>query len=87
MAKNRRVIATPPGATIMEQITDKGMTQKELAVRMELSKQHVDKLINGEVRLTAETAMKLESVLGIPASYWNNLEIIYCKKLQKGETE
>lgn len=87
MAKSRHTIATPPGTTIKEQIEDRGMTQKELAARMKLSEKHISKLINGEVHLTPETAMKLEFVLGIPARYWNNLETIYREKLQKIEEE
>lgn len=87
MVRSCHIIATPPGATIKEQIDDRGMTQKELASRMEMSEKHISNLINGEVHLTPEVAMKLEFVLGVPASYWNNLEAIYREKLQKVEEE
>ena len=35
--KSRTIIATPPGATIKEQLENRGMTQKEFAVRMDMS--------------------------------------------------
>lgn len=87
MVKSRSVIATPPGATIREQLEDRGMKQKEFAIRMGMSEKHISQLINGEVHLTPETAEKLEMVLGIPASFWNNLEAIYQEKVAKAKIE
>lgn len=87
MVKSRSVIATPPGATIREQLEDRGMKQKEFAVRMGMSEKHISQLINGDVHLTPETAEKLEMVLGIPASFWNNLEAVYQEKLAKAKAE
>ncbi len=80
-------IATPPGSAIKEQLIDRGMSQKEFAARMDLSEKHVSRLINGEVQLTPEVAMRLEMVLGVPASFWNNLEAIYREKLIKIKDE
>ena len=87
MVRSRSFIATPPGATIKEQLNDRGMSQKEFAARMDLSEKHVSKLINGEVQLMPEMAVKLELVLGVPAGFWNNLEAIYREKLIKAEAE
>ena len=81
MEKSRTYIATPPGATIKEQLLDRGMNQKEFAARMDMSEKHISRLINGDVILTPETALRLEMVLGIPASFWNNLEARYREKL------
>ena len=68
--KSRTIIATPPGYTIREQLGQRGMTQKEFAVRMDMSEKHISHLINGEVRLTPNTALRLELVLGLSASFW-----------------
>lgn len=87
MVRSRSYIATPPGATIKEQLHDRGMSQKEFATRMDMSEKHISKLINGEVRLTPETALRLEMVLGVPAKFWNNLEAIYREKIIKAEAE
>ena len=85
MVRSRSIIATPPGATIKEQLNDRGMSQKEFAVRIDMSEKHVSKLINGEVQLTPEVAVRLEIVLGVPARFWYNLEAIYREKLIKAD--
>lgn len=87
MVKSRTYIATPPGATIKEQLEDRDMSQKEFAIRMDLSEKHVSKLIHGEVALTPDVAERLELVLGVPAKFWNNLEIIYREKILKANAE
>ncbi len=87
MVRSRSYIATPPGATIKEQLNDREMSQKEFAARMDMSEKHISKLINGEVKLTPEVAVRLEMVLGVPAKFWNNLEAVYREKLLKVESE
>ena len=87
MVRSRSIIATPPGATIKEQLNDRGMSQKEFAARMDMSEKHISRLINGEVQLTPETAVRLEVVLGVPAKFWNDLEAIYREKIIKAEAE
>ena len=87
MVRSRSFIATPPGATIKEQLNEKGMSQREFAARMDMSEKHISKLINGEVQLTPEVAVRLEVVLGVPAKFWNNLEAVYREKLIKVEVE
>ena len=85
--RSRKTIATPPGSTIREQLEDRGMTQREFALRMDMSEKHISKLINGEVRLTPDVALRLEYVLGIPAQFWINLEAIYQDKCARVQAE
>ena len=87
MVKSRSFIATPPGATIKEQLLDRGLSQKEFALRMGMSEKHISKLINGDVQLTPEVAVRLEMVLGVPAKFWNKLEATYREKLIKANAE
>lgn len=87
MMQSKTYIATPPGATIKEQLVDRGMSQKEFAQRMNVSEKHISKLINGEVQLTSDMALRLEMVLGLPARFWSNLEAIYREKLQLVQNE
>ena len=85
--KSKTTIAIPPGVTIKEQLVDRGMSQKEFAFRMDMSQKHISKLINGEVQLTSEAALRLEMVLGLPAHFWSNLEIIYREQLVRVQAE
>lgn len=87
MVRSKTVIATPPGATIKEQLIDRMISQKEFALRMGMSEKHISRLINGEVLLTSDVAVRLEMVLGIPALFWLNLEAVYQDKLAKVKAE
>lgn len=87
MNKSKTTIAIPPSATIKEQLEDRKMTQKEFAHRTGLSEKRVSKLINGEIRLTNDVALRLEFVLGISARFWNNLESLYREKLAQVKAE
>jgi len=81
------IIAIPPGETIKDQLKIREMHQTEFAKRMGMSTKHISQLINGKVPLTHQTTLKLESVLGIPARFWNNLEAIYQEDLARIEQE
>lgn len=85
--ESKTYIAFPPGETIREVLDDRKMTQKEFSCRMDMSQKHISHLINGEVQLTNDMALRLEMVLGIEASFWNNLERQYREKLVKVEME
>lgn len=82
MTNSRTYIAIPPGATVKEQLLNRDMSQKEFALRMDMSEKHISKFLNGDVILTTDMASRLEMVLGLPARFWNNLESIYREKLQ-----
>lgn len=87
MLHSKNTIAVPPGATIREQLENRGMPQKEFALRMGMSEKHISRLINGKVELTPEVALRLESVLGLPARFWNNMESVYREQLSRVESE
>lgn len=87
MERSRSFIAIPPGATIKEQLADRGMNQKEFALRMGMSEKHISKLVNGEVQLTIDVARRLEMVLGLPAQFWCNLEAVYRETIAKVNEE
>lgn len=87
MLRSKNYIAVPPGETIREQIQNRGMSQKEFASRMEMTTKHISQLLNGEVRLTPDVAVRLEMVLGVPAKFWNNLEAVYREKIIKANAE
>lgn len=80
-------IAIPLGETIREMLEDKGMTQKGFADRMNCTEKHICKLIDGETAITPKTALRLETVLGAPTSFWNGLEAGYREDLQRARQE
>lgn len=68
---------TPPGDTLADTLEEKGMSQTELADRLGLSRKHVNEIIQGKAPISADTALKLETVLGTPAAFWLNLDRHY----------
>jgi addiction module HigA family antidote len=70
-------VAIPPGETLAEEIEARGMSQSELARQMNRPVQAINEIINGGKAITAETALQLEEVLGIPGSFWVRLEADY----------
>lgn len=73
--------AIPPGETLLETIEHLGMTQAELAKRMDRPLKTINEIIKGKAAITAETSLQLERVLGVPANFWNNLERNYRQAL------
>ena len=73
----------PPGLTIQETLDAISMSLSELAVRICMPIEKVDELISGKTRLTQDIANLLEQALGIPSSFWLNMECDYRKSLQK----
>jgi addiction module HigA family antidote len=74
---------TAPGETLEEILADRRMTQTELADRLGMAQKTVNEIIRGKAPLTQETALALESVLGIPASFWNRYEAAYRESLAR----
>jgi HTH-type transcriptional regulator/antitoxin HigA len=71
-------VAIPPGEYLVEEIEERGMTQKELAKRMGRPLNAINEIIKGKKAITAQTALQLEDVLPeIPARFWLNLETDY----------
>lgn len=69
--------AIPPGTILQLELTQREITQAELASRAGLSPKHVNQVIKGVVPLSAEMALALERVLGTPSHVWNGLEAAY----------
>ncbi len=79
---------TPPGDSLSELIETLGMSQVELAKRMGRPTKTINEIIKGIARVTSETALQLERVLGTPASFWNQREAHYQEFLaRQAETE
>lgn len=69
--------AVAPGDVLEEHREAAAITQTELADRLGLSNEHVTRIIAGLEPLTPETALRLESVFGLPAHIWLGIEARY----------
>lgn len=69
--------ASPPGETLAETLEHLVMTQAELAERMGRPLKTINEIVAGKAMITSDTALQLEKVLGVPASFWSNRERQY----------
>ena len=75
MICNERLIAIPPSATILEQLKNRNMTQKQLGSHLELSDEKMSLLMKGKLELTQDIADQLEDEIDEKiSSYINILE-------------
>ncbi len=70
-----------PGETITDILEDRGITQADLASRTGVSPAYVCSVINGKKGISANFAMGLEYALGVPKSFWLNLQANYESEL------
>ncbi len=70
-------LAIPPGETLLDELRERGITQKAFAEMIGRPPQLVNEIVNGKKAITAETALQFEAALGISAVTWMNLESTY----------
>jgi len=74
--KNRK--PTHPGEILLDEfLKPLGMSQSELAKKMNVPIQRVNTLINEKRDMTAETAILLSRVLKTSSEFWMNLQVAY----------
>lgn len=77
----------PPGEVLEEEIEARGMTQKELAARLDKPAQAINEIIKGKKAITPDTAIGLGKVLGISPHFWNTLEADYRMALARNRVQ
>lgn len=75
--------AVHPGEVLAEALDDRGMSQAELARRMDRPLKTINEIVRGKASITHDTALQLELVLGISARLWNNLQRDYSEALAR----
>jgi len=81
MAANKRGISPDllihPGETISDILEEREITQKELAQRAGVSEPFLSDVIHGKKDISKKLAVGLEYALGVPSSFWLNLQANY----------
>ena len=69
---------THPGEMLLEEfLKPLGISQRELAERLDVSYPRLNELIHGKRGMTPDTALRLERVFGTSAAFWLNLQTIW----------
>lgn len=69
--------AVAPGEVLEETLEARRIKKADLAERCGLSPKTVSLILGGKAPISAETALCLQRVLGVPANIWTNLEANY----------
>ena len=65
-----------PGDILLKEFLEPlGITQVELAHKMNVPIQRINTIINGKRNMTAETAVLLSRVLNTSVEFWMNLQV------------
>ncbi len=70
-----------PGETIKEILEEKNMLQEELAIRTNYSAKHISEVVRGKKDISSEFASRLEYALGIPSTFFMNLQNNYDREI------
>lgn len=79
-ASDRRTKLKPvhPGEILREEVLKPlGITPYALAKAAQVPRTRIERLVREETPVTADTALRLERVLGMDAAFWTNLQSIF----------
>jgi HTH-type transcriptional regulator / antitoxin HigA len=66
-----------PGLTIAELLGERGLTQAEFAAKSGFTQKHVVDLVQGRVRITEDSALRLQRLFSLPVEFWMNRQAMY----------
>jgi HTH-type transcriptional regulator/antitoxin HigA len=72
-----------PGQTLIDWLDQAGMSQADFAKRTSLTPKHINQVAKGGAGISAEVARAFETVTGIPARYWLQLDANYQTAFQR----
>ena len=75
------ILTFHPGYYVNDIINDMEITQKEFAMRLDTSAKNISELVNGQIELSKEMALKLSNMTGTSLDLWLNLQKTYSEKV------
>jgi antitoxin HigA-1 len=87
--KRRKLKPVHPGEILREELlTPLALTPYALAKAAHVPRTRIERLVREETPVTADTALRLERLLGVDAAFWTNLQSAYdlrVAELESGE--
>lgn len=78
MATEKKIPATHPGTILRVEFLDPmGLSQSELARRLNVDKRRINEVVRGRRAITADTALRLATFFGTSPGFWLNLQKQY----------
>ncbi|HEY6975839.1 MAG TPA: HigA family addiction module antitoxin [Chitinophagaceae bacterium] len=76
-----------PGEVLAEELEARSIRKKDFAELLEMHPPHLSDILKGKRHISARLAIKLEQQLGIDASFWLRLQIVYDLAVVRKETQ
>ena len=70
-------IALHPGDVLNDELEAREIKKTVFAEQIGMKPGHLSELLHGKRNLSAGTAIKLETLLDIPAEYWMRIQVYY----------
>lgn len=67
-------ILVHPGKVLLDELTDRGITQSALAAHIRVLSNTINKICRGKRGISAAMAIKLSMALGASPGFWLNLQ-------------
>lgn len=83
----RPTTVSAPGETLLDLLDERGLTQAELARRLDRPLKTINEIVKGKAAIVPETALQLERALGVPAGFWLTREARYREWIARQEAE
>lgn len=83
----RPTTVSAPGETLLDLLDERGLTQAELARRLDRPIKTVNEIVKGKAAIVPETALQLEQALGVPAEFWLTREARYREWMARQEAD
>lgn len=80
-ATKKDFMLIPPGETILDVLTERNIPRKDFLQYLSMSDFEFDDLIIGKKRIDDNVALTLYHLLGVPESFWLNLQSNYDKEV------
>jgi addiction module HigA family antidote len=79
-------IAIHPGEHLAEELDALGMSAAELGRRIDVPTNRVTGILNGQRKITGDTALRLAHFFGTNPEFWLNLQALYELRLAEAKT-
>lgn len=83
----RPTTVSAPGETLLDLLDERGLSQAELARRLNRPLKTVNEIVKGKAAIVPETALQLEQALGVAAEFWLTREARYREWVARQEAD
>ncbi len=80
-------IIAPPGKLIREELLERKITQTDFANRLGMRQSHLNEVLQGKRRVSAQMALNLEKEFGASAEFWMNLQTRYDLEMERQKNQ